>query len=169
MIQPTYEHAGSFSEGLAAAELETSHGLLYGYIDQTGKVVIQPRFQSAGEFHEGLAVVNDWESNQPMTCGYIDKSGALVIGMRFNAAMEFSGGLAAAHPLDAGWGYIDKTGAFVIQPKYGGGLGSPDPFTPGGLVRVNLDNSGMLDGFGGQSEPPWAYIDKTGKIVWQRK
>ncbi len=170
VIQPSYEHAGSFSEGLACVQIETADGLLYGYIDKTGKVVIQPRFQSAEEFHEGLAVADDGSgSSQLETLGYIDKSGAMVIGMRFNAAMKFSGGLAAVYSPDAGWGYIDKTGAFVIQPKYFGGRAGLDSFTPGGLVWVSLDNSGMLDGFGGQPEPPWGYIDETGKMVWQSK
>jgi WG containing repeat len=171
VIQPSYEQAGSFSEGLAGVQLESPHGgSEWGYIDKTGKMVIQPQFDSAGEFHEGLAAVSPLQrgSSSPLECGYIDKSGSLVIGMRFNSALEFSGGLAAVHPLDAGWGFIDKTGAFVIEPKYfGGGWSGLDAFTPGGLVAVGLDNSGHLMQPLGAPDPRWAYIDKTGKIVWQ--
>jgi hypothetical protein len=52
-IEPRFNHAWSFSEGLAAVEI----GGKYGFIDKTGRFVINPQFDFAGEFDDGLAEV----------------------------------------------------------------------------------------------------------------
>lgn len=49
--------AGSFSEGLAAVSMNVDGESLYGYIDQTGAMVIPPRFDRAADFKDGLAEV----------------------------------------------------------------------------------------------------------------
>lgn len=50
---PGATSAGSFSEGLAAIEVNG----LWGYINKTGEFVIEPMFLFAEQFHEGLASV----------------------------------------------------------------------------------------------------------------
>jgi hypothetical protein len=68
-IEPAFEEAAYFSEGLAAVRLNGK----YGYIDKTGKTVIEPQFRYAFAFREGLAwVEGDAE-------GFIDKTGRIVL------------------------------------------------------------------------------------------
>jgi hypothetical protein len=66
-IEPKYEDASDFSEGLAAV----AQSKKWGYIDTSFKTVIAPRFTSAEDFHRGLAVVS--ESGK---YGIIDNTGA---------------------------------------------------------------------------------------------
>jgi hypothetical protein len=53
VIQPQFDYADDFSEGLAAVTIGTKSG----YIDKTGRLVIQPLFTSASAFSDGLAQV----------------------------------------------------------------------------------------------------------------
>jgi WG containing repeat len=55
IIPPTFEAAGSFSEGVAPALDSVSQK--WGYIDKSGHFVIAPRFVAAYPFFAGLAVV----------------------------------------------------------------------------------------------------------------
>jgi hypothetical protein len=85
VINPQFEFAGSFSEGLAPVQL----GGVWGYIDKTGKYQINPQFEYEDSFSEGLARVktlNGW--------GYVDKTGKYVISPQFDHAGQFAGGLA---------------------------------------------------------------------------
>jgi hypothetical protein len=101
----------------------------FGYMDQTGKMVIPPRFDGAGEFSEGLAQVfigaKIDESKGPKASlhgaggkfGYIDESGKVVIPPQFDLVTSFSEGMALVgmgEPEKAKWGYIDKTGKIVV-------------------------------------------------------
>lgn len=51
VIEPRYEKAYPFKEGLAAVQVRGR----WGYIDTNGRTVIEPRFAMAGFFSEGLA------------------------------------------------------------------------------------------------------------------
>ena len=53
IIEPQFEDASDFSEGLAKISI---HGK-YGFIDKTGRIVIKPQFDKASDFREGLATV----------------------------------------------------------------------------------------------------------------
>ena len=55
VIEPVYNSADDFSEGLAAVS-QPGTGV-YGYIDACGRVVIPFQFEQAREFHDGLAAV----------------------------------------------------------------------------------------------------------------
>lgn len=81
VINPQFDYAGEFSEGLAMVKV----GDKWGYIDKTGEMVINPQFDcpphfnadanaDAVEFSEGLAPIkisDKW--------GYTDKTGEMVI------------------------------------------------------------------------------------------
>lgn len=53
VINPQFDAAGSFSEGLADVKISGK----WGYIDKTGKYVINPQFDDAWPFSEGLTKV----------------------------------------------------------------------------------------------------------------
>ena len=140
VIQPQYNSAANFSEGLARVAL----GDKYGYIDPMGTVVIQPRFGWAGNFSEGLARVM---INSKL--GYINKEGEFVNQLPFDGGLDFSEGLAAVM-IDKKWGYVGKNGQVVdvvIEPQFDGAENFSN-----GRARVRIDWQ-------------WHYIDKTGKFI----
>lgn len=57
LVSPKYEDAESFSDGLAAVK----QGGKWGYIDESGKLVISCQFDKAYPFSEGLAIVGKIE------------------------------------------------------------------------------------------------------------
>ncbi|MDQ3818216.1 MAG: WG repeat-containing protein [Acidobacteriota bacterium] len=146
-IEPKFDYAGDFSEGLAGVWV----GDFIGFIDRTGKFAIKPKFPIAGwgrpnSFSEGLVTVPVGEM-----MGFVDKTGKIVIAPRFYRADSFSEGLAAVQltereNLD---GYIDKTGKIIIKPQFeiGGHFRE-------GLAAVRINGK-------------WGYIDKSGKVVIQ--
>jgi hypothetical protein len=108
VIEPQYEAVGSFSEGLAAVQLQG----LWGFVNVAGKLVVPARFTAAGAFHQGRAQVllsGHW--------GYVNAGGKIAIQYRFDAALPFSEGLAAVRE-NGKWGYVDTMGQFVIKPQY---------------------------------------------------
>jgi hypothetical protein len=142
-----------FSEGFGRVKLEGG----YGFIDNTGKVVLQ-LYQNAKGFSEGLAAVADAEVGGRW--GYIDKSGALVIPYQFQYAKNFSEGLARVMVKER-WGYIDKSGHLVIPAVYDLATdfsgGRAEVRTPGdyGFVYAWIDQKGQRDN-SYSSRPPWA-------------
>jgi serine/threonine-protein kinase len=173
VIQPEFDAAEEFSEGLAAVKIDNK----YGYIDQIGEVVIQPQFDAANKFSEGLAAVKidnkygyidqtgqvvsqprfdfAWNFSEELAAvgidnkwGYINKTGEVVIQLQFDRAYRFYKGLAQVK-IDDKYGYIDQTGKVVIQPQFDEAW-----FFSEGLARVKIDDK-------------YGYIDQTGKVVIQ--
>ncbi|MEO0477463.1 MAG: WG repeat-containing protein [Planctomycetota bacterium] len=151
VIEPRYQMAHDFGEGLAAVRIK-SHDQ-WGFIDKDGKRVISPRFDAVGRFNEGLCPValnGKW--------GYIDPKGDEQINYRFKEAREFSEGLAAAREGEK-WGYIDPQGQWIIEPTYDNLEDYAHPGDPAafenGLARVTLQGDVI-------------YINPKGKQVWPK-
>ena len=116
VIEPTFDHVSTFSEGLAWV---WANGKAYS-IDHQGKALLEPRvWDMVGGFSEGLAFVRLPGSE---LFGYIDKSGRLAIPFRFLEAGPFRGGLArVSESSDArmvagcweGYDYINRFGEYV--------------------------------------------------------
>jgi len=149
IIAPQFAKAGKFSEGLAAVYTETAPaskvGVIdsrgtgrpfvqetkkWGFISESGQMVIAPEYEDVDYFSEGLAAVSrEWPWSDLDTWGYINKQGEMVIKPQFNKASPFSEGLALVEaggvrfpdPIVKSWvkmGYIDKAGQWVIASKY---------------------------------------------------
>lgn len=123
-IEPVFDQAWDFSEGLAAVDVFEDNGPRFGYIDTSGDMVIEPRFYAVFPFSESLAAVvlleKYAEANDFETHGYVDKNGAVVIPVQYSEASSFSGGIARVVFRDAQSGsptYIDKTGKVIWQGK----------------------------------------------------
>ncbi|MEH2424594.1 MAG: WG repeat-containing protein [Nostoc sp.] len=90
----------------------------YGYIDQTGKLVIQTQFGIARDFSEGWAAVNIggreslFGDGSGGKWGYIDKRGSWVIKPMFNMAYSLRDGQAKVE-IGGQERIIDKTGMFI--------------------------------------------------------
>lgn len=149
VIQPQYDGASSFNDGLAMVKV----GDKKGYVNLSGKLVVTPQYEEASDFSEGLALVNNG-----FAWGYIDTTGEEVIPVQFVEALPFSDGLAAVRTQpteskrDAEWGYIDKKGIRVISPKF---------------FKASSFNEGiasvMTGKFGGENKQ--GFIDKQGKFT----
>ena len=57
IIEPKFDDAQAFSEGLAVAKINSLSSNKYGFIDLTGDFVIEPKFDEAESFANGLAKV----------------------------------------------------------------------------------------------------------------
>lgn len=133
-----FSQEGPYKEGLA----KVAFGDKFGYINNTGKVVINPQFDAAGNFSDGRALIV-FERK----AGYIDNVGKTVISPQFDAAGEFAEGFAQVVIGDK-VGYIDKTGRISISPQFE----DAGSFTKDGLAKVKL---------GGV----WGFINKQGFFV----
>ena len=135
--------ASRFSDGLAAVQLRSNEwGKEWGFINQRGDWVIQPAFACAAPFREGLALVGVRDDQGAWSYGYIDKTGTMVIKPQFSQASSFAGKLAL---VTIG---MTKEEAFVKA------LESDKP-------KAEVDKE--LEKF----KEKYAYIDRTGKVVWQ--
>lgn len=85
VIQPRFDFARSFSEGLALVEINDK----WGFIDKRGNFAIQPRFDYANWFSEGLAKV---KTNGKW--GFINQQGRIVIPIQYDYAYPFIQGKA---------------------------------------------------------------------------
>jgi hypothetical protein len=158
IVQPKFDNAGSFSEGLAAVKV----GDKWGFIDKAGKMVIEPQFnpgqaQFNSRFSDGLAAVNFEAATDPARTvgsatrwGFIDKTGAVAINPQFAgdyySPPSFSEGLAAIRA-ELKWGYIDKTGRFAIEPRF-----DQARWFSEGLAAVRVEGKE-------------GYIDRRGELV----
>lgn len=128
-------------------------GGTWGYIDETGKLVIEPRFKMASYFRDGLArvILKDWP-------GYIDRTGKLVVEDKFMLAGEFSDGLAFAVEVnvDRELAFIDTKGNVAVRLK-GKGFDLDDPSFPYPRFSEGYAVFYMKPGYG--------VLDKHGKVV----
>ncbi len=86
VVEPIYEDANNFSDGLAYVCKDEK----FGFIDKTGQLVIPLIYDNACNFSEGLAQVcidGNW--------GYINKSGDVVIPIQYGFSSHFSEGIVA--------------------------------------------------------------------------
>jgi len=148
----------------------------WGYIDQSGKVVVTPQFYYAYPFSDGFARVGILPEGKVITStaaiteilwyaeykyawkgeiqdvlvnmGYINEKGKVVIPPgQFDRCEDFSEGMAEVMLATKG-GFIDNTGKIIINPVYE----SVWPFSQG-LAAVRT------------TDKLWGFVDKTGTMV----
>ena len=146
VINPQFDNALDFSEGLAAVRIGEIVTGKWGFIDKQGKIVINPQFDDAKSFRGGLAAVKvggKW--------GFIDKQGKIVINPQFDMLRSFAEELAAVE-IGGKWGFIDKQGKMVVNPQFCAVV----PLITEGLINVS---------YGEYPYCKWGFMDKQGKIV----
>jgi hypothetical protein len=147
-INPQFEFATAFREGLALVKLSGDNGK-WGYIDKSGKFVINAIYKDATVFKDGLA----WVISDNSAPSAIEKNGNIIFTLKeANEVRLFSEGLAAFSIADAvnymSWGFVDKTGNQIINAQFD----EVGDFTEGKCAVMNKDGK-------------WGYIDKSGKII----
>lgn len=96
----------------SALRYKISENNRYGFIDETGQVIIPPQYFSAGEFSEGSCPVRIKGK-----FGYINPDGAVCIAPIYDFATEFKGGLAQVF-LDGKPFFIDANGRKAFESNY---------------------------------------------------
>jgi hypothetical protein len=172
-IQPSFDDALPFSDGVAAVKVGES----WGFIDSSGREMLPPMFKEAYYFRQGVGLVETnkgyvlidksgtvlaygyeqlkgitEEGRVPVSrnskFGYLDLRGNIAIPLEYDDLDSFSHGLA---PVKKGvkWGYIDRDGKVRI----------PFIFDQAGLFASGLAPAriGKETGF----------IDVSGKFVFQ--
>jgi hypothetical protein len=142
-----YDHAGNFSEGLAAVGMggSQSGGGQWGYIDIEGNIAIPLNYQLTKDISNSLAV-----AMKGGKYGALNKKGEIVIPFRFDNIWPFQEGMAVAW-LNGKCGFIDNKGATVVPFKYDGVGAGIEGFAEG-MASVQI-----VDKYG--------FVDKTGKLV----
>lgn len=128
----------------------------WGYIDQTGKVMIEPAYRMAHDFREGLAAVQNDEEQW----GFINTQGEVVIPFIFNREpTDFVDGLAIVTKRDNNSCYIDMTGNVVLDKLNDNPLISLHPFIKGHAFAQchNLGKFGSGTG--------WVKINRDFQII----
>jgi len=139
VVPPRFDDVrGKFVEGMTRIQVND----LWGFMNNSGVVVITPVYEENDEFSEGLARVRSKKKY-----GFVDRTGKLNIQAEFDDAGNFAGGMAKVN-INNRWGFIDTTGKKVVQPEYK----DADDFREG-LGRVKASNN------------RWGYVNKSGTIV----
>lgn len=179
VIEPQFDEANDFSEGLAAVCVNGK----WGFVDEHGEYAIKPVFNSVDNFSEGLAVAEKekgkfgyidkygdyaiepqegWDDvysfkdglaairNKEEQCSFINTSGEYVFPQALSSQCNFSEGMLAINE-NGYWGFVDKTGSIVIEPQYF----SVGDFNEG--LAVVEEDYGSFGLFG--------FIDKSGNVV----
>lgn len=180
VIEPVFQMADHFYEGLAAARKDG----LYGYIDKKGTYVIKPQFEFAEAFSDGIAKV--YMNSKPV---YINRKGKIQEieepeeekSWYDRAAHRALDSLKDAFSADAFLG-IPKKNVIDIQDNhfifyeeidtyeyhYGVAILNKHIIFPATLDRV--DPSGFVhDLLSCSVNGNLTYLDKDGNIVWQEK
>ena len=136
LLEPIYEKARNFSDGLVAV----FDGDKWGYVNRYGVVVIPYRYDSAKKFDSGLALVlidKEWQ--------YIDKNGKKIEMPNTDKKYNFVDGVAIIKRGEL-YGLINVNGNVVVEPVYQKIIGFEN-----GYSKVKLHNLwGLIDTKGNQ-------------------
>ncbi len=127
-----WDAVGAFSENRAQVARATEQGagpMRWGFIDNTGKVVVAPQWDAVEPFSGGRAAVALAQNAQNMQWGFIDPMGAVISAPQWDAVEPFSSGLSAVSRLNQPvsyngpaarekWGFINPDGKVVVTPQF---------------------------------------------------
>ena len=80
-----YNRVERFSEGRALVQVRHRYSYLYGYVDDTGRVIARPQYAIADRFSRGFAQI-DVEGKS----GLIDREGQVVLWPQFGFVVPFT-------------------------------------------------------------------------------
>jgi hypothetical protein len=145
----------------------------WGYVNDSGQLVINPQFDAAEEFHEGRAAVclgkpcSWYESPKDSRWGFIDTSGKVIVTPQYASASFFSEGLAAVCTGDCSGldatktsirGYIDRDGKLAIPMQFGIAMNFKEGLAQVCIGRCNWEKD---NGYNGK----FGFVDHSGHFV----
>lgn len=137
LIEPTFETAFGFSEGLAAVELTEGN---WGFVNHYGRLVFGGEYDWVHDFQDGYAIVQE-----NGLYGLVDETGSFVIDLQFNSM----GGGDGIYPvrMEDLYGLMDTSGTLVQTYRY-----DDMGFFQEELALVEVDGT-------------WGYVDNLGALV----
>ncbi|MDR6549136.1 hypothetical protein J2736_000319 [Paenibacillus qinlingensis] len=142
-IQPNFDGASPFSEGLAAVKVDDK----WGYADTTGKIVITPQYHTASAFSESKAIVS-LEDQNGVKFGYINNKGNKVGNIMYEFALPYKENFA---PVVTGkyFAFLNRDGYIQIYKSFEDASSFSE-----GLARVAVANKyGFIDKSGSPAIP----------------
>jgi hypothetical protein len=113
VIEPQFDEAKEFSEGLAAVNIDGR----IGFIDTTGEYVIRPTYAFAQKFQDGHCFVGRASDTYEPIWGVVNKSGLLTVNFMYETAAGFEFGIGVVS-LEGEYFFIDPFGNKVIDKTY---------------------------------------------------
>lgn len=115
LVSTPVMRANGFSEGLASIQTMDKK---YGFINESGELVIPSQFQAVGSFANGMA----WARADNGKVGFIDETGKWAVKPEYDAAKSFDreSGMARVKK-DGRWLYVDRSGkvlAFEMEAAF---------------------------------------------------
>ncbi len=163
-IEPRFQRAAPFSEGLAIADNTI--------IDRDGKTVASrlPKIDSDAEYEDGVVQFGEFGKR-----GFLDRQGNVVIKPLFLDVEPFREGVSQAwvrRGEETFYGYINKSGGWVIQPRFPvpnhGHVLRSYPFSDG-LAQFRRGSEEFTDVmYGGEREAVYGrvgYINHSGEVL----
>lgn len=153
LINPTYDFIEDFGKigktswaKIGIKDPKNPKQMLYGIIDDKGKIILNTDYLEIGILSEGkIAVQQNDKSKDKQLFGYFDENGKKVIDFTYYKAFPFSDNMAKVDLSRAGskWSYINEKGEVVIKSAFASG----SDFGEGMAIGENF------------------LIDKTGKRI----
>lgn len=114
IIEPRYQYAGNFKNGLAPAQLKND--TLYGYINKKEEWVISPAFASAAAFQDGYATVAQkvWPNGR-LQYGTVNTKGILVIPAIYDAISNRKSNGTFVFTKVGKYGIVDSLGKVLTE------------------------------------------------------
>ena len=164
VINPVFDDAFCFTEGMAAVRTGGAEAGGWGFIDTTGRFVIPPQWGSVYPFNNGIATVAT-SGGLAKKWGAIDRTGQTIIPQQFPEPLIFHDGLAL-EPITTYTWVTDQRGRSRVRPdttysfinkngtrSTGLQWRSASSFSQG-LAPVMLDESPACK---------WGYVDQSGR------
>ena len=112
VIEPQFDEAFDFSEGLAGAQIRGN----WGFVNKDGKFEVEPIFSHVLPFSEGVATAQP-AGQKIASSGFIDHNGRFVISPAFGYASRFRQGRCFVETKNE-IGYIDQQGKFIWRGPF---------------------------------------------------
>ncbi len=161
IIEPKYDKAFEFSEGLAGVRQNGK----WGFIDKTGREIVKPRYDYVGAFHNNIAQVNtggkvDGYGNEDGgKWGLIDRTGKEIVPPKYDEVYRYFIEDYMIVKLNRKYGVIDNTGKETVPLKYDM-IPNPEESEPYPLQEVWLNGkAGFVELKTGKEIVPLIYDD----------
>jgi hypothetical protein len=143
VIQPAFDEAEEFHEGLAAVTF--TGGKTGGYVDTSGKTVFRTSLPAEfGHFQGGIALVRDRGKGTNLI---VDHTGRVRFSQARDLAVIGEGLVRFSESYDGPFGIEDSDGKLLVAPKF---------------EELGVSSEGLI---AAKNNKRWGFIDRTGKVV----